>query len=448
MKPSLSREETVRVVSLGCSKNLVDSEYLLKQIQAGGFQTLHNEGPEGCHAVIINTCGFILDARNESIRTILEYLREKEIGRIKKVFVIGCLTERYKSSLKAELPEVDGVFGLNETRKILRALGTSYRDELVGERVLTTPGHYAYLKVSEGCNRKCAFCAIPLIRGRQKSVPVENILKEAEYLAGKGVKELLLIAQDLTSYGTDLYRKRALPELLDKLCEVDGIEWIRLHYTYPAAFPVEEIISLMKKHRKICRYLDMPLQHTNKGILRAMKRGHDKEDAKRIIGRFRKEFPGMAIRTTLITGFPGEGRSEFLELKSFVREMQFDRLGVFTYSHEDQTPACKTMNDTIPEKTKKRRMETLLKIQEEISMQKNREKIGSIYRVLIDGREGKYYLGRTEYDSPEVDNEVLIPLAGKKLHTGRFYPVRITGAGDYELFGEVIGQGPSTSGTQ
>ncbi len=429
---------TIQLVTLGCSKNLVDSEYLLRQLDSNGFRPVHADSPVESRCAIINTCGFIHDAKKESIETILEFLQEKKKGKIGQVFVMGCLSERYKEQLKQELPEVDGFFGLNESRKILRSLGSSYREDLVGERLLTTPSHYAYLKISEGCDRQCAFCAIPLIRGRQRSVPIEMLVQEAGRLAAKGVKELLLIAQDLTAYGTDIYGERRLPALLAELAGIEGIEWIRMHYTYPARFPVEEIIQLMKDQPKICRYLDMPVQHIDPFILRAMHRGHGPGEIRHIIDRFREEIPEISLRTTLITGFPGEGKAEYLALKRFVQETRFDRLGIFPYSHEEQTPAWKAGGDTVPERTRKRRMETLLEIQEAISTEKNRSRVGSVIKVLIDGREGRYYYGRTEADSPEVDQEVLIPVKGNAPVIGDFCSVRITGSGAFELFGEVV----------
>ncbi|MGC9472082.1 MAG: 30S ribosomal protein S12 methylthiotransferase RimO [Bacteroidales bacterium] len=429
----------VQVVTLGCSKNLVDSEHLSRQLQAAGFETVHTDAPLKSRYVLINTCGFIHDAKQESVDTILEFLAARRAGHIEKLYVIGCLSQRYKEELQAELPEVDGFFGVNEHPRILKALGGKYRQELEGERVPATPPHYAYLKISEGCNRRCAFCAIPLIRGRQRSLPLENILQEAHYLAQKGVKELILIAQDLTSYGTDLYGARMLPALLEKLVLVPEIRWIRLQYTYPAGFPVEEIISLMKEHRKICRYLDMPVQHSHPDVLKRMNRGHSREEAVMIIKRFREEFPEMAVRSTLITGFPGENRREFLHLKKFVEKMRFDRLGVFAYSHEEHTPAWRKYTDEVSQRAKISRMQSLMKLQEGISLEKNRRKAGKMMHVLIDGKDDRYYYGRTEYDSPEVDNDVLIPVGSGHARPGEFYRVEIKHAGPYELYGQLTG---------
>ncbi|HDJ32655.1 MAG TPA: 30S ribosomal protein S12 methylthiotransferase RimO [Bacteroidetes bacterium] len=430
----------VQVVTLGCSKNLVDSEHLSRQLQAAGFDTVHTDAPVKSRYALINTCGFIHDAKQESVNTILEFIAARRAGHIEKLYVIGCLSQRYKEELQEELPEVDGFFGVNEHPRILKALGGEYREELEGERVPATPSHYAYLKISEGCSRQCAFCAIPLIRGRQRSLSVEKILQEAGYLAEKGVKELILIAQDLTSYGKDLYGKKMLPHLLEKLVCIPGLKWIRLQYTYPAGFPVEEIISLMKEHRKICRYLDIPVQHSHPDILKRMNRGHSLEEAVMIIKRFREEFPEVSVRSTLITGFPGESRAEFLHLKKFVEEMRFDRLGVFTYSHEEHTPAWRNYTDDISLRTKNYRMQSLMKLQEEISLEKNRLKAGKTVEVLIDGKNDRYYYGRTEYDSPEVDNEVLIPVDSGNAHPGRFYRVEIRNAGPYELYGQLTGK--------
>lgn len=436
--PDKKNRGLVQVVTLGCSKNLVDSEHLSRQLQAAGFEPVHTDAPLKSRYALINTCGFIHDAKQESVDTILEFLAARRAGHIEKIYVVGCLSQRYKEELQAELPEVDGFFGVNEHRRILKALGGKYREALEGERVPATPPHYAYLKISEGCNRRCAFCAIPLIRGRQRSLPVENILQEAHYLAEKGAKELILIAQDLTSYGTDLYGERMLPALLGKLVLVPEIRWIRLQYTYPAGFPVEEIISLMKEHRKICRYLDMPIQHSHPDVLKRMNRGHSREEAVRIIKRFRDAFPEISVRSTLITGFPGESRREFLHLKKFVEEMRFDRLGVFAYSHEEHTPAWQKYTDDISRRSKIYRMQSLMKRQERISLEKNRLKTGKTFEVLIDGKDDRYYYGRTEYDSPEVDHEVLIPVDSAPLISGKFYRVRITGAGPYELFARVV----------
>ncbi len=427
----------VNLVTLGCAKNLVDSEKLLRQLKENGHTVLHNEN-DHADAVIVNTCGFILDAKTESVDTVLSWVEAKKKGLIRKLIVMGCLSERYRNSLRKEIPEVDGFFGVYDHEAILTALGSRYYAGILQQRVLTTPSHYAYLKISEGCNRRCAFCAIPSIRGRQRSETMENLVQEATFLAGNGVKELLLIAQDLTSYGTDIYHRKKLPQLLEKLTEIPGIEWVRLHYTYPLGFPAAEIIDLMKAHPEICRYLDIPVQHVNDGILQSMRRGHGRREIEEIIGAFRKEIPGIIIRTTAITGFPGEGTKEFEELKMFIQSTRFDRLGVFTYSHEEKTPAANLLSDDIPEQTKRQRMEELMTIQEKISLEKNTEKIGTTVRVIIDGREGEYYTGRTEGDSPGVDNEVLIPAAEKELNTGHFYDVLIREAGEFDLFGSAV----------
>jgi len=427
----------VNVVTLGCAKNLVDSEKLLRQLKENGHTLLH-DSEEKADAVIVNTCGFILDAKTESVDTVLSWVEAKKRGDIDMLIVMGCLSERYSASLKHEIPEVDGFFGVNHHQDVLNVLGGRYYAGLLAERVLTTPSHYAYLKVSEGCNRQCAFCAIPAIRGKQKSVPIAELVEEATFLAGSGVKELLLIAQDLTSYGTDLYDKKALPELIEKLTAVSGIEWIRLHYTYPHGFPVDEIISLMKSHPKICRYLDIPVQHVNDGILKSMRRGHGRKEIEDIIHTFRREIPSIVVRTTVITGFPGEGKDEYAELKAFIEDIKFDRMGVFTYSHEENTPAARLLKDNIPEKTKQHRMEELMSVQEKISLEKNTGKIGKIFNVLIDSREGDYFIGRTEGDSPEVDNEVLIRAEDGNLSAGQFCNVIIEEAGEFDLFGRLV----------
>ena len=427
----------VNVVTLGCAKNLVDSEKLLRQLKENGHTVWH-DSEEKTDAVIVNTCGFILDAKTESVDTVLSWVEAKKRGDIDKLIVMGCLSERYSASLKQEIPEVDGFFGVNNHEAVLNVLGSRYYAGLLAERVLTTPSHYAYLKVSEGCNRQCAFCAIPAIRGKQKSVPVAELVEEATFLAASGVKELLLIAQDLTSYGTDLYGEKALPALIEKLTAVSGIEWIRLHYTYPLGFPADEIIALMKAHPKICRYLDIPVQHVNDGILKSMRRGHGRKEIEDIIHSFRREIPGIVVRTTVITGFPGEGQDEYAELKAFIENIKFDRMGVFTYSHEENTPAARYFKDNIPEKTKQHRMEELMSLQEKISLEKNMGKIGKVFNVLIDRREGDYFIGRTEGDSPEVDNEVLIWAEDSNLSAGQFCNVMIEEAGEFDLFGRLV----------
>jgi ribosomal protein S12 methylthiotransferase len=426
---------TVNIITLGCSKNLVDSEHLLAQFRASGYQVLHDNYDSPADIVIINTCGFILDAKEESVDTILSYVEEKKEGRIQKLFVMGCLSERYKDDLDHEMPEVDGFFGVWEMPRILEAAGTRLDQELLSSRVLTTPGHYAYLKISEGCNRTCAFCAIPGIRGSQQSLSIDTLVSESRKLVDGGVKELILIAQDLTNYGMDLYNKRALPELLKELVKIPALEWIRLHYAYPTGFP-EEVIELMAREEKICNYLDIPIQHVNDEVLTAMGRGHKREKLEYLLGKFRSRIPDVALRTTVLTGFPGESEKAFDELMSFLREFRFERLGVFPYSHEEDTPAFHTYSDSIPEQLKARRAEEIMALQQEVSKKLNEEKVGKTYKVLIDRREADFFIGRTQYDSPEVDNEVLIH-ADEELLTGEFYQVRITGAEEFDLYGRV-----------
>ena len=426
---------TVNIITLGCSKNLVDSEHLLAQFRASGYQVLHDNYDSPADIVIINTCGFILDAKEESVDTILNYVEEKKEGRIQKLFVMGCLSERYKDDLDKEMPEVDGFFGVWEMPRILEAAGTRLDQELLSDRVLTTPGHYAYLKISEGCNRSCAFCAIPGIRGSQQSLSIDTLVAESRKLVDGGVKELILIAQDLTNYGMDLYNKRALPELLKELVKIPSLEWIRLHYAYPTGFP-EEVIELMAREEKICNYLDIPIQHVNDEVLTAMGRGHKREKLEYLLNKFRSRIPDVALRTTVLTGFPGESDEAFDELMTFLREFRFERLGVFPYSHEEDTPAFHTYSDSIPEQVKARRAEEIMALQQEISQKLNQEKIGKTYKVLIDRREADYYVGRTQYDSPEVDNEVLIQ-ADRELLTGNYYRVHITGAEEFDLYGRV-----------
>jgi len=424
---------TVHILTLGCSKNLVDSEHLLAQFRASGYKVLHNAYEKDADVVIINTCGFILDAKVESVNTILSYIEEKQRGNIRKLFVMGCLSERYRDELTEEIPEVDGFYGVWEMPAILEAMGSKLDRHLLHERELTTPSHYAYLKISEGCNRTCAFCAIPGIRGTQLSIPVEELLKESNALTNKGVKELILIAQDLTNYGIDLYGKRALPDLLKELVKIEDLEWIRLHYAYPTGFP-EEVIDLMAAEEKICNYMDIPIQHVDDKILAAMGRGHDRVKLERLLHQFRKQIPDVALRTTVLTGFPGETEESFSELLEFVREFRFDRLGVFPYSHEEGTPAFKKFKDIIPDRIKSRRANAIMELQQEISLQLNEEKVGKRYKVLIDRREEEHFVGRTQYDSPEVDNEVLLPL-DREVTIGHFYQVKITGGDEFDLYG-------------
>ena len=426
---------TVNILTLGCSKNLVDSEHLLAQFRASGYKVLHNAYDAAAEVVIINTCGFILDAKEESVDSILSYIEEKKRGKLHKLFVMGCLSERYREELTKEMPEVDGFYGVWEMPAILEAMGSKLDLRLLHERELTTPAHYAYLKISEGCNRSCAFCAIPGIRGAQQSISIEDLLKESKSLVEKGVKELILIAQDLTNYGIDLYGKRALPELLKELVKIEHLEWIRLHYAYPTGFP-EEVIDLMASEEKICNYMDIPIQHVNNEILSAMGRGHDRAKLEQLLQKFRKQVPDVALRTTVLTGFPGETEEAFSELLDFVRAFKFERLGVFPYSHEEDTPAYKEFEDLIPDKEKSERAGTLMEVQQAISLQLNEEKIGKVFKVLIDRREEGYFVGRTQYDSPEVDNEVLVA-DDQPLSIGHFYQVKITGAGDFDLYGSL-----------
>ncbi len=424
---------TINLVTLGCSKNLVDSEKLLYQLQKNGHEIQHNSN-EYTDIVIINTCGFILDAKTESIESILSFLEAKKQGFIDRVIVMGCLSERYKSDLKKEIPEVDGVLGVNDHAQILASIEARYYEGELHKRSLQTASHYAYLKISEGCNRNCAFCAIPGIRGKQKSLSIPDLVKEAKELARKGVKELLLIAQELTSYGTDLYGRKALTELMEELVKIESIEWIRFHYIYPSGFPADEMINLMKKHRKICRYLDIPVQHISDRILKSMGRNHGSSEVYEIINKFKTALPDVIIRTTLISGFPGETPEDFNALKDFIQDVKFDRLGVFTYSHEEDTPAYK-LEDNISYEVKTERMEELLSIQESISLENNQKRVGNTYKVIIDALEGEFYIGRTEFDSPEVDNEVLIAATDNKLKIGEFYEVEIYDATEFDLFG-------------
>jgi ribosomal protein S12 methylthiotransferase len=433
------KREQVNMVTLGCSKNTVDSEVLMRQLEANEMEFVHNSDSLDAKTVIINTCGFIRDAKQESVDTILRFIRAKQEGLIRHVVVMGCLSERYMKDLEKEIPDVDKYFGTNNIESIIKHLGLSYKKELLGERVLTTPGHYAYIKISEGCDRHCAFCAIPLIRGKYISRSVEAVVQEAVFLAARGVKELILIAQDLTWYGMDLYKRQALPALLRQLSEIPGISWIRLHYAYPAGFPLE-IIDIMKERENICNYLDIPFQHISDKVLQKMRRGHSNHQNYQLIDNIRKQIPGIALRTTLITGHPGEGKKEFAELRDFVKEVKFDRLGVFTYSEEEDTWAAGNYKDTLPEKLKKDRADELMSIQQEISKELNDKKLGKLIKVLIDSREGEYYIGRSEADSPEVDNEVLIPVTGNALEIGMFYTVRIIRTEDFDLFGEVMGK--------
>ena len=433
MRTRSIKKNTINVVTLGCSKNVYDSEVLMGQLKAGGKNVVHEQ--EG-NIVVINTCGFINNAKEESINTILEYVQQKEAGLIDKVFVMGCLSERYKPDLEKEIPDVDQYFGTSELPALLKVLGADYKHELIGERLTTTPKNYAYLKISEGCDRPCSFCAIPLMRGAHISTPIEALVTEAEKLAAKGVKELILIAQDITYYGLDLYKKRALADLLRALVKVEGIEWIRIHYAFPTGFPMD-VIEVMKEEPKICNYLDIPLQHISDPILASMKRGTTQEKTTKLLKKFREAIPEMAIRTTLIVGYPGETQADFEALKSFVKEMRFDRLGCFTYSHEENTTAY-DLEDDVPEEVKLARANEIMEIQSQISWELNQEKIGKTFRCLIDRKEGNYFVGRTEYDSPDVDNEVLIDAKKHYVKIGDFVEVKIIDATDYDLYGEPV----------
>ena len=427
----------INVITLGCSKNTVDSEHLMAQLAAAGYSVVFDSERTDADVVVINTCGFIGDAKQESIEMILSAVAAKQEGRIERLFVVGCLSERYADELREEVPEVDEYFGVKDWADIVKALGGEYSEALTTERVLSTPKHYAYLKISEGCNWMCGYCAIPLIRGKHVSVPMEDILKEAQGLAAKGVKELMVIAQDTTYYGIDLYGRRRLADLLSVLCKVEGIEWIRLHYAYPAAFP-EDVIEVMAREPKICKYLDIPFQHISDNVLSAMKRRHDKAEAMELIKRLRRAIPDIALRTTLLVGYPGETEQDQAELEEFVREVRFDRLGVFPYSEEEGTFSARELKDDVPEDVKELRAGRIMQIQEQISLENNLERVGRRMRVIVDSRQGDYYVARSEYDSPEVDQEILIPVELRQLRKGAFYEVEITGAEDYDLYGEVI----------
>ena len=433
MRTKTIKKNKINVITLGCSKNVYDSEVLMGQLKASGKEVVHEE--EG-NVVVINTCGFINNAKEESVNTILEYMQKKEDGEVDKVFVTGCLSERYKPDLEKEIPNVDQYFGTTELPGLLKALGADYKHELIGERLTTTPKNYAYLKIAEGCDRPCSFCAIPLMRGKHKSTPIENLVIEAEKLAVNGVKELILIAQDLTYYGLDIYKKRNLAELLENLVKVEGIEWIRLHYAFPTGFPMD-VLDIMKREPKICNYLDIPLQHISDDLLKSMRRGTTKAKTTKLIHDFRAIVPEMTIRTTLIVGYPGETEAHFQELKQWVSEMRFERLGCFTYSHEENTHAY-NLEDDVPEEVKMERVNQIMEIQSQISWELNQAKIGQEFKVVIDRKEGNYFVGRTEFDSPDVDNEVLIDATKTYLKTGEFATIKVTEAEDFDLYGEVI----------
>lgn len=430
MKTRLSKNQSVNIITMGCSKNLVDSEVVLRQLQVAGFNVSHDEA-ERADVVIINTCGFINDAKEESVNTILHWAAARKNGDIDKLLVMGCLSERYKSDLVKEIPEVDAFFGVNDVNALLQNLNAEYRESLLGERVVTTPSHYAYLKISEGCDRSCSFCAIPGIRGKNISRTIESLVHEAEFLAAKGVKELILIAQDLTYYGVDLYGKRNLSELIDELVKVNGIEWIRLHYAYPTGFPLD-ILDTMNKHPKVCKYLDIPLQHINTRILKSMRRGIDEEGTRTLVQTLRSKVPGIAIRSSFIVGYPGETAAEFAELRDFIKESGFERLGVFTYSHEENTPAS-VLEDNVRPTVKAKRAEEIMLLQQDISSRHNHSLIGKTIQVMVDKPEGDKWIGRTQYDSPEVDNEVIITDTTNSLKPGDLVDILVESADIYDL---------------
>ena len=435
----------INVITLGCSKNVVDSEHLMAQLEAAGYELSIDSDSTDAKVVVINTCGFIGDAKKESIDTILSAVQAKEEGLIERLFVIGCLSERYADELREEIPEVDEYFGVNDWADIVAALGAKHKRSLETERVLTTPSHYAYLKIAEGCNWHCGYCAIPLIRGKHTSVPMEQVLEEAQKLAEHGVKELIVIAQDTTYYGIDLYGRRRLADLLTELCKIKGIEWIRLHYAYPTAFP-DDVIEVMAREKKICKYLAIPFQHISDKMLSAMKRRHTKAEAMELIKRLREQIPDIALRTTLLVGYPTETQEDIDELEAFVREVRFERLGVFPYSEEEGTYSAEKLTDDVANEEKERRAARIMQIQEQISLENNLKRVGQTMRVIVDGRQGNYYVARSQYDSPEVDQEILIPAEKRRLRRGCFYDVLITDAEDYDLFGEVINVRPTKCG--
>lgn len=433
MRTKSTGKKKINIVTLGCSKNLYDSEVLMGQLKSNGKEVVHEEKGD---IVVINTCGFIDNAKEESINTILDFVEAKNRGEVEKVFVTGCLSERYMPDLRKEIPDVDQYFGTRDLPILLKHLGADYKHELVGERLTTTPKHYAYLKISEGCDRPCSFCAIPLMRGGHVSTPIENLVIEAEKLVRQGTKELILIAQDLTYYGLDIYKKRALGDLLKELVKVEGIEWIRLHYAFPTGFP-KDVLEIIKNEPKVCNYIDIPLQHINTEILKSMRRGTTFEKTNALLADFRKSVPDMAIRTTLIVGYPGETEEIFQELKQWVADQKFDRLGCFTYSHEENTHAY-LLEDTIPQEIKEQRVEEIMELQAQISWEKNQEKVGKVFRCIFDRKEGNYFVGRTEFDSPDVDNTVLVNAENVYLSIGEFANIRITKAEEFDLYGEIV----------
>lgn len=437
MKTKTLKKNKVNVVTLGCSKNLYDSEVLMGQLKANRFEVEHESTRDDSAIVIINTCGFIDNAKQESIDTILRYVDAKEEGLVEKVYVTGCLSERYKPELEAEIPEVDAWFGTRDLPRLLKTLKADYKHELVGERLLTTPAHYAYFKISEGCDRPCSFCAIPLMRGGHVSIPMETLVEQAKGLARQGTKELLLIAQDSTYYGLDLYKDRKLAELMRRLSDVEGIEWIRLHYAFPSGFPMD-VLDVMRERDNICKYLDMPLQHVSDRMLTSMRRGTTRQKTGELVQRIREKVPGIALRTTLITGYPGESEADHAEVLEWIQEMRFERLGVFTYSHEENTHAY-TLTDDVSEELKQQRAEEIMEVQQGVSDRLNAEKVGKTFKVLIDRKEGDFFIGRTEFDSPEVDNEVLIPAADQTyLRIGDFAQITIDRAEAFDLYGHVV----------
>ena len=436
MKTKTLKKNKINVVTLGCSKNIVDSEILMAQLKANNFEVEHESMDDDAEIVIINTCGFIDNAKQESIDTIIRYAEAKAEGLVDKVYVTGCLSERYKDDLEKEIPEVDAFFGTRDLPRLLKTLKADYKHELVGERLLTTPNHFAYFKIAEGCDRPCSFCAIPLMRGKNISTPIEDLLTQANGLAAKGVKELMLIAQDLTYYGLDLYKKRALADLINRLADVNGIDWIRLHYAFPSGFPME-VLDVMRERENVCNYLDMPLQHGSTKILQAMRRGTTREKTEELIAQIREKVPGIALRTTLIAGYPGETEADFQEMYDWVERSRFDRLGIFTYSHEENTHAY-NFEDDVPAKIKKERADLIMELQSGISYDLNQLKVGNNYKVLFDRAEGDYFIGRTEFDSPEVDNEVLVKKADGFVRLGDFATVNITSADHYDLYGKLV----------
>ena len=436
MKTKTLKKNKVNVVTLGCSKNIFDSEVLMSQLKANQFDVEHESMEDDAEIVIINTCGFIDNAKQESIDTIIRYAEAKADGLVSKVYVTGCLSERYKDELEKEIPEVDAFFGTRDLPRLLKTLKADYKHELVGERLLTTPSHYAYFKIAEGCDRPCSFCAIPIMRGKHVSTPIDELVNSAKSLAAKGVKELMLIAQDLTYYGLDIYKKRNLAELVDKLSEVEGIEWIRLHYAFPAGFPMD-VLDVMSTKSNVCNYLDMPLQHGSTKILQAMRRGITREKTEELVNEIRAKVPNIALRTTLIAGYPGETEEDFQEMYEFVEKMKFDRLGIFSYSHEDNTHAY-NFEDDVPVNVKKERADKIMELQAGISYELNQLKVGKQFKVLFDRVEGDYFIGRTEFDSPEVDNEVLVLKSEGYLRIGDFATIEITSADHYDLYGKIV----------